>query len=153
LISINYGLVNKPVHHQGNLVMNVTHLRDLGVSVLARLGVPAAAAAAAATVSAPTPTMAAERWGTVVAVTPSQVGDRFTLGRIRFRADDGIERTFAVERGHTLLSFNWLDDRGAWQRRRALITELRSGMRAEVWGEAGVAEVVLVEGRPRAQGA
>ncbi|MEB3327907.1 MAG: hypothetical protein VKQ33_01600 [Candidatus Sericytochromatia bacterium] len=133
--------------------MNVSHLRDLGVAVLTRLGAPMAAAAAPATGSVPTPTMAAERWGTVVAVTPSQVGDRFTLGRLRFRADDGTERTFAVERGHTLLSFNWLDDRGAWQRRRALLAELRPGMRAEVWGEAGVAEAVLVEGRPRAQGA
>jgi hypothetical protein len=133
--------------------MNVSHLRELGASALARLGMPAAAAAAAATAAMPSPTMAAERWGTVVAVTPSQVGDRFTVGRIRFRADDGTERTFAVERGHTLLSFNWLDDRGAWQRRRALLAEVKAGMRAEVWGEAGVAEVVLVEGRPRAQGA
>jgi hypothetical protein len=129
--------------------MNVSHLRDMGASFLAQLGVPAAAAAAAAAVTAPTPTMAPERWGTVVAVTTSLVGDRFTLGRLRFRTDDGTERTFSVERGHTLISFNWLDDRGSWQRRRALLTEVRAGMRAEVWGEAGVAEVVLVEGRPR----
>lgn len=132
--------------------MNVSHLRNLGAHYLQRLGLPAAKVATAP-VPVPAPTMALDRWGTVVSVTPARVGDRFTLGHVAFRTDDGVERSFTIERGHTYLSFNWLDDRGTWQRRAALLTELRAGMRAEVWGEAGVAEAILIEGRPRAQGA
>lgn len=131
--------------------MNVSHLRNLGARYLERLGVPAAKVATAA--PAPSPSMALDRWGTVVAVTPARVGDRFTLGHLLFRNDEGLERIFSVERGHTYISFNWLDDRGAWQRRAALLTELRAGVRAEVWGEGGVAEAILIEGRPRAHGA
>ena len=98
---------------------------------------------------APRPTMELEHWGTILDVSPARVGDRFTLGRLRFRTDDGVETTFTVERGYTYMSFNWLDDRGAWQRKRAAFHELKAGMRAEVRGDAGVAEHVLVEGLPR----
>lgn len=93
--------------------------------------------------------MGLDRWGTILEVGPSRVGDKFALGRIRFRTDDGVEGSFLVERGRTYLSFNWLDDRGTWQRRRASFHELKPGMRAEVWGEEGAAEAVLVEGLPR----
>ena len=93
--------------------------------------------------------MALDRWGTILEVGQSRVGDKYVLGRLRFRTDDGAEHTFLVERGSSYLSFFWLDDRGAWQRRRASFHELKPGMRAEVWGEAGVAEAVMVEGLPR----
>lgn len=98
---------------------------------------------------APRPTMELEHWGTILEVSQARVGDRFTLGRLRFRTDDGVEGTFTIERGNTYMSFNWLDDRGAWQRKRAAFHELKPGMRAEVRGEAGVADLVLVEGLPR----
>lgn len=97
----------------------------------------------------PAPTMSLDRWGTILEIGPSRVGDRFALGRIRFRTDDGAESTFLIERGRTYVSFNWLDDRGVWQRKRASFHDLKPGMRAEVWGEAGAAEAVLVEGLPR----
>ena len=56
----------------------------------------------------PRPTMALEHWGTILEVSPARVGDRFTLGRLRFRTDDGVESVYTVERGSTYLSFNWL---------------------------------------------
>lgn len=132
--------------------MTVADIRSFTARHLVRLlaATPAAPTAAAKpTRPAPTPTMSLDRWGTILEVGPARVGDKFALGRIRFRTDDGVEGSFLVERGHTYLSFNWLDDRGAWQRRRAAFHELKPGMRAEVWGEEGAAEAVLVEGLPR----
>ncbi len=132
--------------------MNVSDIRSFAARHLVRL--LAEAPAAKATTErprrpAPAPTMSLDRWGTILEVGPSRVGDRFALGRIRFRTDEGTESNFLVERGHTYLSFNWLDDRGVWQRKRAAFHELKPGMRAEVWGEEGAAEAVLVEGLPR----
>ena len=127
-----------------------TTLHALALRQLGRLFAEAPTARPAASVAASRPTMAGDRWGTIVDVAPARVGDKFVLGRIRFRADDGSESTYLVQRGQTYMSFNWLDDRGTWQRRRASFAELRVGMRAEVWGdETGAAESVLVEGLPR----
>lgn len=137
-----------------NVNLNVTEIRlfaarHLTALLAAGASKSAAPAAPAGAPKAPRPTMELEHWGTILDVSPARVGDRFTLGRLRFRTDDGVEGTFTVERGSTYMSFNWLDDRGAWQRKRAAFHELKAGMRAEVRGEAGVAEHVLVEGLPR----
>ena len=132
--------------------MTVSELRGFAARHLVRLLAEAPAAKAPAGKPqgpAPRPTMSLDRWGTILEVGPSRVGDKFALGRIRFRTDEGVESLFLVERGHTYLSFNWLDDRGVWQRKRASFHELKPGMRAEVWGEEGAAEAVLVEGLPR----
>jgi hypothetical protein len=94
--------------------------------------------------------MALERWGTVVAVTPASIGDRFSLGRLTFRGDDGFERVLLMERGRSQVSCHWLNELGKWQRRAALVSEIKPGMRAEVWEASGVAEAVLLEGRPAA---
>ncbi|MEB3195948.1 MAG: hypothetical protein VKP62_01985 [Candidatus Sericytochromatia bacterium] len=129
--------------------MDVSHLRSLGAYYLHKMGCQPAATAATRKKAPSHPSMASERWGTLVAVEQASVGDRFSLGRLLLQADDGQPRSFALERGHTAISFHWLDERGAWQRRAALVAELKPGMRAEVWGEGGVAEAVLVEGGPR----
>ena len=125
------------------------HLTGLLAATSAAAAGSGAPAAPVGAPKAPRPGMELEHWGTILEVSPARVGDRFTLGRLRFRTDDGVEGTFTVERGHTYMSFNWLDDRGAWQRKRAAFHELKAGQRAEVRGEAGVAESVLVEGLPR----
>ena len=132
--------------------MNVSELRGFATRHLVRLlaEAPAVKHPAGKPLSpAPRPTMGLDRWGTILEVGQARVGDRFVLGRLRFRTDDGLETTFLVERGHTYLSFNWLDDRGMWQRKRAAFHELKPGMRAEVQGETGVAENVFIEGLPR----
>lgn len=143
--------------------MNVSELRRFATRHLSRLLAEAPTAktparlgqakpaglTGAPTRPAPQPSMSQDHWGTILEVGQARVGDRFVLGRLRFRTDDGLETTFLVERGHTYLCFSWLDDRGVWQRKRAAFHELKPGMRAEVEGESGVAENVFIEGLPR----
>jgi hypothetical protein len=128
--------------------MKSSRLTTLASLYLRRALRPEAVSEAAVPSVPQQPSMALERWGTVVDVTPASLGDRFALGRLTFRGDDGFERVLLMERGRTRVSFHWLNGQGKWQRRVALVSEIKPGMRAEVWEASGVAEAVLLEGRP-----
>jgi hypothetical protein len=128
--------------------MKSSRLLALAVSYLRRPARAVDERRGASDVPAIIPSMALERWGTVVSVAPSSLGARFTLGCLTFRFDDGRERVLFMERARTTLSFHWLNEQGKWQRRAALVSEIRPGMRAEVWASSGFAESVLLEGRP-----
>jgi len=87
--------------------MNVTDIRLFAARHLTGLLAATSAAGASRTAApaspvggpkapAPRPTMELEHWGTILDVSPARVGDRFTLGRLRFRTDDGVEATFTL---------------------------------------------------------